>query len=256
MTFNPTEQPLVLAADPGSSAPGEAHVYEGAQGPLPFTLYRPSALGGGVPLGAVLFVSGYPDPGMRQMLGKPLAAWAAYIDWARHVAASGLVGITYENHTPDDVFALVKHLRDHAEELGLRADRLGVWGCSGNGPTALSLLARERLAAAALLYPFLLDLDGDQTLAEAARRMYFAPPSVTFAQIPDVPLLIVRAGADTTPGLDHGLRRFSEHAKPWLENLTLLDYPEAPHAFDLVTDTDETRTVIQRVLAHLRAALG
>ncbi len=256
MTFNPTEQPLVLSPREGSLVVPEVHTYAASGGPLPFSVYRPHDGARDMPRGVVVFVSGYPDPGMRRMLGKGLAEWASYRDWARLVAEAGLVAITYENHTPDDVYALVGHLRAHAAQLGLQADRVGIWGCSGNGPTALSVLTREKLAASALLYPFLLDLDGDQTLAEAARQMYFAPPTIAFAQIPDVPLLLVRAGADTTPGLDASLGRFLTHAKPRLEQLAVIDHAGAAHAFDLVEDTDASRAVIRRVLAFLGDALG
>lgn len=256
MTLDPTRTHLVKRPDPRTAAAPEAHTYDTAEGPLPFALYRPQDAAPSAPRGAVLFVSGYPDPGMRKLLGQPLGAWASYVDWARLVAETGLVGITYENRTPEDVHALVAHLRAHASALGLRADRLGVWGCSGNGPTALSVLAREHLAAGALLYPFLLDLDGDHTLRDAAAAMYFAPPTVTFADLPDVPLLIVRAGADATPGLDASLGRFLAYAEPRRAALRLLDHENAPHAFDLVDDTDGSRAVIARVLTHLADALG
>jgi acetyl esterase/lipase len=216
---------------------------------LAFELYRPASTS---PAPAVVFVSGLPDPGVVQLFGKPLKDWASYQGWARLVAASGLAAITYANRTPDDVGALVHHLRAHAGALRLDPDRLAVWACSGNAPTALALLARERLAAAALLYGYLLDLDGSTIVADAARRMYFAAPPVALADLPRVPILVVRADRDTTPGLNETIDRFVARAEL---PLTLRTH-DGPHAFDLLDDTDATRAVIDEVVAFLGRALG
>src|SRR6185503_21237818 len=44
---------------------------------------------------AVVFVSGYPDPGFQKMLGCKLKDLQSYISWGQLTAASGLVAITY-----------------------------------------------------------------------------------------------------------------------------------------------------------------
>lgn len=68
------------------------------------------------------------------------------------LAASGVVSLAYPNRAPADVIALVHHLRENAGALGIDPERMGVWVCSGNVPTALELIVEERLACAALLY--------------------------------------------------------------------------------------------------------
>lgn len=244
MSLDPTSLPLVhpLAR---TDVTVERHAY---LPDLAFDLYRPAHAG---PVPAVLFVSGLPDPGVVQLFGKPLKDWASYQGWARLLAASGLAAITYVNRTPDDVGALVDHLRTHAGALGLDPDRLAVWACSGNVPTALALLARERFAAAALLYGYMLDLDGSTIVADAARRMYFAAPPVALADL-HAPLLIVRADRDATPGLNETIDRFVARAGL---AITLRRH-DGPHAFDLLDDTDATRAVIDEVVAFLRGALA
>lgn len=236
-----TSQPLVVSTD--ESIVAERHTYSNDLG---FRIYR---RGHGAPQPAVIFVNGFPDPGILAMLGKRLEDWVSYIGWARLVAAAGMTAITYENRTPADVHALVRHLRENASSLGIDPDRIAVWACSGNVPTALSVIARETLASAALLYGLMIDVDGSTDAREAAARFHCAPSTATFEELPrDLPMLIVRATKDQTPGLDPILQRFIAAAKTRL-NVTTLEH-EGPHAFDLVDDT--SGPMIDHVLAFLR----
>jgi hypothetical protein len=258
MTTDFTSKPLVhTLAGAADVAVERDHTYPTEHGPLGFDLYRPPGAPVARPSPAVVFVSGYPDPGMVAMFGKRLKDWASYEGWARLAAASGIVGIAYENRDPADAFALVRHLRTNAGALGLDPERIGVWACSGNVPNALGLLARERLACAALLYGYLLDLDGTTSVADASARFHFAAPKVSIDDLPrETPLLVVRAGRDEMPGLNETIDRFAAAARARGLPLTWLDHPEAPHAFDLVDDSPKTHAVIDEVLAFLRRALG
>ena len=256
MTTDFTSQGLVHTLPDADQIQVERdHQYMSSAGLLPFDLYRPAHATG--PRPAVVFVSGLPDPGVVAMLGKPLKDWASYVGWARLVAASGLIGVTYANHTPEDVHALVAHLRANAGSLGLDPDRIGIWAASGNVPTALGVIVRARPACAALLYGYLLDLDGATAVADAAKQFYFAVPPVTIEEVPaDLPVLVVRAGRDVTPGLNATLQAFVAAASARRLAVTLLDHAEGPHAFDVVDDSPRTHEVIDEVLAFLCRALG
>jgi len=256
MTLDFTSMELVHTVPGASHVTVERdHVYPTAQGPLGFRLYRPLHPTPSCP--AVVFVSGLPDPGVVAMLGKPLHDWASYVGWARMIAASGLVAITYTNREPVDVVALVHHLRANAGALGIDPERIGVWACSGNVPMALGLIARERIACAALLYGYMLDLDGQTSVADAAAKMYFAAPPVGLDELPrEMPMLVVRAGRDATAGLDETLQRFVVAARARGLPVTLVDHADAPHAFDLLDDSPRTHEVIEHVLAFLRRALA
>jgi dienelactone hydrolase len=255
MTIDFTTMPLVhTIAGAADVAVERDHVYPTEQGPLGFNLYRPQGAG---PCPAVVLVAGMPDPGLAAMLGKPLQDWASYVGWGRMIAASGIAAITYRNRTPADVTALIRHLRAEAGALGIDPDRIGVWACSGHVPNALGVIAHEHIACAALLYGYTLDLDGATIVAEAAARFTFARPPVSIDELPRaVPLLVVRAGKDTTPGLDDNLVAFVAAARARALAITLIDHAEAPHAFDLVDDSPATHAVIDDVLAFLRRALA
>ena len=69
----------------------ERRQYSTPDGPLAFDLYRPAVSTNA----AVVFVSGYPDPGLTAILGKPLMEWVSYQQWARLVAATGACAVTY-----------------------------------------------------------------------------------------------------------------------------------------------------------------
>jgi hypothetical protein len=246
-----TAKGLVRSLPGAADVTVERHAYSTDHGPLDFELYRSSPTA----RAAVIFVIGYPDPGAAAFFGKPFKDWAMYQDWARLVAASGLVGITYLNRDPADVHALLAHLRAHAPSLGLDPSRLAIWSSSGNVPHALGVLAREPIAAAALLYGYFLDLEGTTHVAQAAAQFRFAVPPVAVADLPrDVPLLVVRAGRDTTPGLNDTIERFVAAARD--HRVTLVEHTEGPHAFDMLDDTPRSREVIEEVLAFFRNALG
>jgi dienelactone hydrolase len=225
-------------------------------GPLRMDLYRSPAARAEARLPALVFVAGYPDAGMEAVVGRKLKDWQAYGDWGRLAAVSGLVGITYSAAEPAaDARALIAYVREHAAELGIDPARIGLWACSGNAPTALSLLLGAHgpsLRCAALLYGYTLDLDGATGVADAAKSFGFANPcaGATPGQLPpDVPLLVVRAGADALPGLNASLDRTVAHALAANRPLELVNLPDAPHGFDIAVDSEPARDAIRGVLA-------
>jgi len=228
-----------------------------------FDLYlSPAASGTGRPP-VVVIVAGFPDPGYERMLGRSFRRMGATVSWAELLAASGIAAVAYANRDPaTDLDALFAHLRDHADGLGLDGERVGLWASSGNGPLALATLMRPDrswLRCAALLYPFTLDVDGGTEVADAAATWRFAHPAAGRA-LSDLPtataLLVVRAGADATPGLNVALDRFVSAAERIGRPVRKIEQPEAPHAFDLLVDNEATRTTVREVLGFLRRHLG
>lgn len=224
--------------------------------PLTMDLYYPAgaARPGGMP--AVVFVIGYPDAGIQRHVGCAAKEMASYISWAQLAAASGLVGVTYTNHDPADVHTLIRALRSRGTELGIDANRIALWSCSGNAPTALSVLtnAERRIRCAAFCYPYLLDLDGDAFVADAARMFKFSAPSAGRSiddVAAEVPLLIVRAGLDEMPGLNASLDRFAARALERNRPISVVNHHTGVHAFDLSDTSEPAMHAIQHVLAFL-----
>ena len=216
----------------------EKHAY----GELPFDLYRPEGDGKRT---AVVFVFGIPDPGAVAFFGAPFKDWQSYVDWARLVAATGRVAVLYQNRVPGDVSALFAHLRAHEHELGLDGRYL-VFAASGHGPQGLWTIAHEQVAGAVLLYPYTLDVAGE------AAAMHFAAPAVTVEELPRVPMLVVKAGRDTTPNLNAKLDAFVAAVRARDLPVSLVEHADGPHAFDIVDDTPRSREVIDEILAYLQ----
>jgi acetyl esterase/lipase len=224
---------------------------------LTMDIYHPPESKGRLP--AVVFVTGYPDPGFRKFLGCRQKEMASYISWAELMAASGLIAVMYSNREPpDDADAVLAFIRQNAEMLGIDESRIGVWSCSGSVPTALSVLmseSRDFIKCAALCYGLMLDLDGHTAVADGATQFGYRNPaagkSVSDLR-PDLPLLIVRAGCDEFPHLNETLDRFVSKALECNLPVTLVNHAEAPHAFDINHDSETSREVIRQVLTFLR----
>ena len=234
-------------------------------GALTMDVYYPPEARSGDRRPAVVSVAGYPDPGMQRMFGCKFKDWGSSTSWARLIAASGLVAVNYSNREPvNDVQALVEHLRENAPSLGIDRERIALLASSGHGPLALSVLMDDRadpaLRCAVLLCPFTMDVDGFTALAEAAKTFRFVNPTSgrSVSDLPRAtPLFVVRAGQDQMPGLNETLDRFVAKAMAGNLPVTLIHHADAPHAFDLVHDSEVSREIVREALAfmsfHLRA---
>ncbi|HSM92586.1 MAG TPA: hypothetical protein VLT47_06815 [Anaeromyxobacteraceae bacterium] len=252
-----TLQPVLFELPGMSDVNPRTVVYrDSAAGPLTLDVWAPASPSDG-PRGAVVFVSGFPDPAFEARVGCKVLEMAAYLSWARLVACSGLVAITYTNREPAaDLAAVLHHVHQHAAALGVDRDRIGIWACSGNVPTGLGALlngAEVPVACAALCYGYMFGAGA------AATRIGFADPCAGRGVRdlrPGVPLLVVRAGGDQTPGLNATVDSFVAESLSHDRPVTLINHAGAPHAFDLIDDHERTREVIRSVLRFLGTSLS
>ena len=211
------------------------------------------------PLPAVVIVAGYPDRGFQTMLGCRFKEMGSSVSWARLIAASGMVAITYANREPAaDLAAALEHVRRDAGPLGVDPTRIGLWASSGNVPLALSTLmgsSRGAFACAAFCYGLTLDSEGSTVVADAAKTYGFANAAAgkSVDDLPaDVPLFLARAGRDQFAGLNDAMDRFAAQALRRNLPIRLVNHPSGPHAFDLFDDTETSRQIIREILSFLR----
>jgi acetyl esterase/lipase len=231
-------------------------------GPLRMDIYYPPAPQGSRLPPAVLIVAGFADVGVTLTLGCTAKEMEMVISWAQLIAASGITAIAYTNANPaTDAVTLIRYLQEHGTSLGLDSDRIGLYAASGNVPVALSLLMHaiaNPVKCAALCYGFMLDLEGSSDVSAAAGTWRFANPcqgrSVDDLE-PDVPLLVVRAGADHFAGLNRSLDRFIDRALAGNLPLTLVNHSRALHAFDLADSTEDSREVIRQIIRFFQFQL-
>ncbi len=196
---------------------------------LKLDLYYPPDRREGTKRPAVVFINGVGDRPTSK-----LKEWEIYKSWGRLVAASGWIGVNFEarsNSAPDirDAFAF---LRANAESLGIDADRIGAWACSGNVTTGLPVLMTGPDAGVrgAVIYYGVAEL-----------------PSIR----KDLPVYYVRAGRDN-PRLNAGIAETWKSAiaadAPW----AMVNAPGSQHAFDALDETDESRRIVRETLDFYR----
>jgi hypothetical protein len=227
--------------------------------PLTMDIYYPPDWRSGIRIPAVVFVSGYSDFGVQRILGCKLKEMESYISWGRLTAASGMVAVVYSAGEPAaDIHALLQYVRQNAASLGIDENKIGVWACSGNVPNALSLLIEDSgdyLKCAVLCYGIMLDLEGSTGTAESAKMFGFVNPSAgkSVNDLPrDLPLFVVRDGQDEIPHLNETLDRFVAKALSLNLPISFTNHPTAPHAFDLMHDSETSREIIKQILRFMR----
>ena len=227
-------------------------------GALGIDIYYPPGVSREGSTPAVVFATGFSDVGARTRLGCAMKDMASYVGWARLVAASGVIGITYENQNPiEDLDRVFDHVRGSRRSLGIDASRIGVWACSGNGPTGMKAVLNQSVVCGAFLYPYLLDLDS-HAVAEASAQWGFANACAGRAidDVPtDVPLLVVRAGRDQFAGVNASIDGFVARALRANLPITLINYADGAHGFDVSDDRPSIAQAIRSVLAFLRQQL-
>lgn len=201
----------------------EGFEFPGSDGePLPGRIYLPASLDRSR---IVVIVEGYPDPGFVKYVGCRFMDMQWSISMARLIAVSGLAAVTYANRNPaPDLAALIDHLGG--------ASRLAFWAASGHAPVAIEVL--DRAACAVLSNPV---TTGVNTGAAAT------------------PIFVIRSGQDETPGLNAALDGFIAQAVTRNQPLTLVNYPDGPHSFELHHDNPTTRLIFRQALEFLRCRL-
>ncbi|MEP7200585.1 MAG: prolyl oligopeptidase family serine peptidase [Chloroflexota bacterium] len=211
---------------------------------------------------AVVFVHG--GPIASEMRPKD---WGVYQSYGELVAASGLIGVTFNHRffsreslaeAERDICAAVDYVRAHADELRVDPDRLCVWVFSGGGPfLSWVLCERPPFVRCIAAYYALLDLrhmlpsDADDALKQRAAKF---SPAAHVANAGDLPIFVARAGQDR-PSLNQGTDSFVREALAANAPLELMNHPHGQHAFDVLNDDARTREIIARTLAFIKTHL-
>ena len=233
-----------------------------ASGPLTLDVYAPALRSTPVALPAIVLVAGYSDVGYEGFMGCRFKDMAMSTTWARLVASFGMIAVTYGNERPaEDLQALLRYVREHAAELGIDAERLALWGLSGNGPLALATLASAppgSFKCGVFSCAYLADLDGATHVADAQKLWRFVyPGDFRVESLPaDLPVLIARAGQEQDPGLNVALDRLVAAMLAANRPVTCVNFAAAPHGFELFHDTLETREVMRQMFRFARFHLA
>jgi len=160
-----------------------------------------------------------------------------YISWGQLVAASGLIGVTYE--VPSEPRAAtqdaITYVWENGPALGINPDRFCVWSCSSHSITALAVLT---------------DTTSDYRDSLACGVIYYGDMITTNPLRSEVPLFIVEAGEDG-PGTNRRIDRFVDEAKSAGVEVEFVIYPDGVHGFEVEQNTEETHDIVKRTLEFL-----
>jgi len=215
------------------------------------------------PVPAVLLITGLSDLGAIRMLGCRISEMESYVSWARLIAASGLVAITYttDKDPTDDTAAVLQYVRTDGHRLGIDHTRIALHATSSHVPNALGQIVNhgDRITSALLCYGFMLDLDREKGVAGAQKTWRFVNPSAgcSVADLPkNVSFFLVRAGHDQTPGVNPSIDAFVRHTIRENLPVTLVNHATGIHAFDLEDGTAGSRQIVAQMLAFLGISLS
>lgn len=231
---------------------------------LLFNLYRPPGLAATARPPVVLIIHGNaPQDAMRHAKD-----WGANDSWARLLAASGAVAVTF-NYRPIDNFAnlpnssadvadLVNFLRLNAADFALDPERFGVLAFSAGVPLGMWLTMAKPapyLRCAVGYYgafdlqhlrPLLPDLISNELLDE-----FSAINHLEKAASHRLPILVVRAGFDAE-SLNGTIARFVQRARIVEAPVRLVNFPHGQHGFDILNKSANTKSVIEETLNFLK----
>jgi acetyl esterase/lipase len=228
-------------------------------------VYQPAGLTKGAKRPAVIFIHGGPLP--RNLRTGP-KDWNVFVSYGKLVAASGMIGVTFNHrlygdwksvaNSESDLADLIAYLRSNADDLGIDGDRLTLWAFSGGGPLlSLAMHGPVPYIRCLVSYYSVLDLEqeskeSDGTLPDQALADFSPLHQLERNDKGIAPMFIARMGQDF-PGLNKALGLFLPVALTKNMNLTLSNDPEGHHGFDIEDNTEASREIIQRTLEFVKA---
>jgi acetyl esterase/lipase len=240
--------------------------YKGGGDPaLKLDVYSPSGDDRAARRPAVFFIHGGTSP---QFSPKD---WGVFTSWARLVAASGMVGVTFTHRLgypktmlaegAADVADAIAYVRANADALGVDRERICLAAYSAGGPM-LSMAMRDGPPYVRCLVAFYAFMDVQQS---ELHRQHETPETIRShspithlgtdaARIP--PLFIARAGRDEIPTLNDSTDRFVREALARNVTIDVANHPQGVHGFDNQTDDERSREIIRRVLDFMKTHLG
>ena len=162
--------------------------------------------------------------------------WRVYKDWAKLMAAHGMIAVNYQSrprHPLADSEALIDYLEEHARELNIDPDRIGIWTCSANARVGMRLAHKSRPKNVRALV------------------VYYGGPDSLGRLRQDLPTLIVRAGLDAQI-INTSIENFVAESFTQDTRLEVINYLEGIHAFDIFTNTGESKEVIRRTIQFVK----
>ncbi|MBC7872864.1 MAG: hypothetical protein H7Y01_02650 [Ferruginibacter sp.] len=171
--------------------------------------------------------------------GMDVPRWGVYKDWAKLIAANGMIAVNYQarnRRTLEDGEALLDYLKKNAGKLNIDPGKIGLWTCSANTATGMRLAHKTRPAIIKALV------------------VYYGNPDSLGQLRQDLPTLFVRAALDAQ-FINTGIDNFIQASLQQDTRLEVINYLNGIHAFDVFTNSTEAKDIIIKTVEFLKKNL-
>jgi len=203
---------------------------------LLFDIYYPNDFDKKQALPVIVFVNG---------IGSlELYRWNIYKDWAKLIAANGMIAVNYQTRRDKsmvDTESILDHLGSHSGELGIDKDKIGLWSCSANVGIGIPIAMKETRSSIKALVVYY----GTAQYPSGTKPYYRQ----------DLEMQIVRAGLDFR-NLNVGMGSFIQTALTEDFHFEYINYPEGQHAFDAFDNTPRSREIILQTVDFYKRVLS
>jgi acetyl esterase/lipase len=232
---------------------------------LEMDVYTPAGVSKSAKVPGVLFIHGGP---IRSDYQPRLKNWGQYLSYGELIAASGLIGVTFNHRyydysrleqSAEDVDDAIRCVCAKAELFNLDPDRMCLWAFSGGGPQlSLALQDGQKFVRCIVAYYAILDLretkEASATLSEETLRKSSLVSNLSRLAADNVPVFIARAGLDR-PELNKTIDFFIREALVSNVPLDFANHPQGHHAFDVLDDNPRSRWIIAKTIEFLKVNL-
>lgn len=195
----------------------------------------------------VIFVSSFAGINFRSI--------QVYIDWAKLMAANGIIGVVYETNSPSlDFDKLTEYLISNDETLHVDKNKMGIWSCSGNSLLALNKVNASSQFKCHSIYYGLTTTFNSQYLDEVKEMSkkngftFFVDSEYTSK----TPTFIVRAGKDNWTIILSSIDEFVNLLLTRNIPFELINYPEGQHAFDILDDNETSKQIVIKTIEFFK----
>lgn len=262
-------KPIVYSVPGMDKVEARLDVVYKREGPdeMKMDIYIPPGLAADARRPAVIFIHGgplgkNPHPGAKD--------WGVYRSYGRLMAASGLVGVTFDHRYVSmmvkdletsfaDVEEAIRFVRANAASYHVDPDRIGLWVFSGGGPNlSIGLRGEAPYIRCLVSYYAILDLSASATrLGESPQAIERFSPVAWLNKPSDYlpPVLIGRAGLDSTD-INRSVEVFVSKMFGLNGDINVLNHPLGRHGFDAYDDNEQSRDLIAATIAFLKSRLA
>ncbi len=233
-------------------------VYKEVEGrKLLMDVYIPSDIKNNEKLPVVIFNHG---EGLEIFI-KDAKDWGIYTSYGKLLASKGYIAVIFNHRyasrnferikeVAEDVKAAVMHVQQNSVEWKADIDNMIVWSFSLGGIYSSVFLRSDYHIKAVISYYGLLDLF-TRIPPKLRKELEEFTPDRYLRNTTTTKILVVKAALDKVPGVNQSIDNFVKAAEKYHINYSYLLHKSGGHSFDVLTDNEETKYIIDQTLSFI-----